>query len=106
VFFFDRQYLEALPEDTVALLDAETPTLEPKIGLFDGMTKKKKKKNSIVQQELLIFFLFFFIMYFFLLESAELKALQNISSRQSLGQNCKQLLSLFAYFDSYSQVWF
>jgi hypothetical protein len=63
VFFFDRQYLEALPEDTVALLDAETPTLEPKIGLFDGMTKKKKKKNSIVQQqELLIFF--FYVFYF------------------------------------------
>ncbi|KAI8886836.1 hypothetical protein K501DRAFT_176861 [Backusella circina FSU 941] len=72
VFFFDRQYLDALPEDTVALLDAETPTLEPKIALFD--------------------------------KNAQLKTLQNISSRQSLGQNCEQFLSLFAYFDSYSQA--
>lgn len=64
MFFFDRQYLEALPEDTVALLDAETPTLEPKIGLFDGMTKKKKKKK-LYRTTTRIAYLFFLCILFY-----------------------------------------
>jgi hypothetical protein len=41
LFCYDRQYLDALPEEISNLLDVETPKLEPKLPSFTGKSQDK-----------------------------------------------------------------
>ncbi|KAG1177136.1 hypothetical protein G6F70_002931 [Rhizopus microsporus] len=47
LFCYDRQYLDALPEEISNLLDVETPKLEPRIPAFDGSEPLKSIEKSL-----------------------------------------------------------
>ncbi|KAG0190202.1 oligomeric, coiled-coil, peripheral membrane protein [Apophysomyces sp. BC1034] len=73
VFCYDRQYLDATPEEISTLLDVEMPSLEPKIQKFDAFSALQSLRISGANPEL------------------------------TLSQTCDRHLSVFTKFDSYSQ---